>query len=259
MPWRRWSARGPSTPTPSDPTERRLRNVIEEMALAAGIPAPRAYVLDSEEDINAFAAGTHAGDAVVAVTRGALQRLTRDELQGVIGHEFSHILNGDMGLNVRLIGVLQGLLMLALFGRFLMSIGQVRERCARKRRARAVRRRRRHPGRGLHRRVLRPPDQGQQCRASANSWPTPAACSSRAIPTASAAPCARSAAWAPTPAGSSATCTPRHCRTCSWRRSASDCPADCWPRTRRWTSGCGASTAALSNSCPPIRCRRNPW
>jgi Zn-dependent protease with chaperone function len=113
-------------PDTGDAAERRLRNVIEEMALASGIPAPRAYVLDGEDGINAFAAGTHPADAIVAVTRGALTRLSRDELQGVIGHEFSHILNGDMGLNVRLIGVLQGLLMLALFGRFLMAIGDTR-------------------------------------------------------------------------------------------------------------------------------------
>jgi len=113
-------------PDTRDPAERRLRNVIEEMALAAGIPAPRAFVLDAEEGINAFAAGIHPADAIVAVTRGTLTRLNRDELQGVVGHEFSHILNGDMGLNVRLIGVLQGLLMLALFGRFLMSIGDSR-------------------------------------------------------------------------------------------------------------------------------------
>jgi len=114
-------------PETRDPAERRLRNVIEEMAIASGIPAPRAYVLDGEEGINAFAAGIHPSDAIVAVTRGTLTRLSRDELQGVIGHEFSHILNGDMGLNVRLIGVLQGLLMLALFGRFLMSIGDNRD------------------------------------------------------------------------------------------------------------------------------------
>jgi Zn-dependent protease with chaperone function len=113
-------------PDTRDPAERRLRNVIEEMAIASGIPAPRAYVLDGEEGINAFAAGIHPSDAIVAVTRGTLTRLNRDELQGVIGHEFSHILNGDMGLNVRLIGVLQGLLMLALFGRFLMAIGDTR-------------------------------------------------------------------------------------------------------------------------------------
>ena len=115
-------------PDSREPLERRLLNVIEEMALASGIPAPRAYVLDGESGINAFAAGLHPADAIVAVTRGALTRLNRDELQGVMGHEFSHILNGDIGLNLRLIGVLQGLLLLALFGRFLTSIGNARGR-----------------------------------------------------------------------------------------------------------------------------------
>src|SRR6202050_4463784 len=110
-------------PGTRDPAERRLLNVIEEMALASGIPAPRAYVLDGEGGINAFAAGKHPNDAIIAVTRGALVRLNRNELQGVVGHEFSHILNGDMGLNLRLIGVLQGLLVLALFGRLINSIG----------------------------------------------------------------------------------------------------------------------------------------
>jgi Zn-dependent protease with chaperone function len=113
-------------PATRDPLERRLLNVVEEMALASGIGAPRAYVLDGEEGINAFAAGMRTSDAIVAVTHGALARLTRDELQGVIGHEFSHILNGDMGLNLRLIGVLQGLLMFALFGRFLLSVDEGR-------------------------------------------------------------------------------------------------------------------------------------
>jgi hypothetical protein len=85
---------------------------------------PRVYVLDDESSINAFAAGNSVNDAVVAVTRGTLTRLTRDELQGVIGHEFSHILNGDMRLNLRLIGVLFGLLMIAMFGRFMMEMGR---------------------------------------------------------------------------------------------------------------------------------------
>ncbi|HYA65999.1 MAG TPA: M48 family metalloprotease, partial [Burkholderiaceae bacterium] len=115
-------------PGTRDPLERRLLNVIEEMALASGIPAPRAYVLDNENGINAFAAGLHPADAIVTVTHGALARLNRDELQGVMGHEFSHILNGDIGLNLRLIGVLQGLLLLALFGRFLTSLGGSRGR-----------------------------------------------------------------------------------------------------------------------------------
>lgn len=104
-----------------DPLERRLLNVVEEMALAAGVPVPQVYVLDRENGINAFAAGWSVNDAVIAVTRGALARLQRQELQGVVGHEFSHILNGDMRLNLRLMGVLYGLLMLSLFGRFLME------------------------------------------------------------------------------------------------------------------------------------------
>jgi Zn-dependent protease with chaperone function len=104
-----------------DLLERRLVNVVEEMALAAGTPVPRIYVMDNESGINAFAAGHNLNDAVVAVTRGTLTRLRRDELQGVIAHEFSHILNGDMALNLRLIGVLFGLMMIALLGRFLME------------------------------------------------------------------------------------------------------------------------------------------
>lgn len=99
-----------------DPLERRFLNVVEEMALASGIPVPRAYVLDEEPGINAFAAGHSTGDAVVAVTRGSLENLTRDELQGVIGHEFSHIFNGDMRLNLRLIGVLYGILLVSMIG-----------------------------------------------------------------------------------------------------------------------------------------------
>jgi len=111
-------------PGTRDLLERRLVNVVEEMALASGIPVPRVYVLDNESTINAFAAGHSVNDAVVTVTRGTLMRLNRDELQGVIGHEFSHILNGDMRLNLRLIGVLFGLLMIAMFGRFLMDMGR---------------------------------------------------------------------------------------------------------------------------------------
>jgi Zn-dependent protease with chaperone function len=111
-------------PGTRDLLERRLVNVVEEMAIAAGIPVPRVYVLDNESTINAFAAGNSVNDAVVAVTRGTLMRLSRDELQGVVGHEFSHILNGDMRLNLRLIGVLFGLLMIAMFGRFMMEMGR---------------------------------------------------------------------------------------------------------------------------------------
>jgi Zn-dependent protease with chaperone function len=116
----------PVDPSSRDQLEKRLLNVVEEMALASGIATPRVFVLERQDTINAFAAGLRPGDAVVTVTHGALTRLTRDELQGVIGHEFSHILNGDMSLNLRLIGLLQGLLMLALFGRFLASLDQPR-------------------------------------------------------------------------------------------------------------------------------------
>ncbi|MBI4409874.1 MAG: M48 family metallopeptidase [Gemmatimonadetes bacterium] len=106
-------------PATRDPLERRLLNIVEEMAIASGAPVPAVYLLDNENAINAFAAGLSLHNAVIAVTRGALDRLNRDELQGVVAHEFSHILNGDMRLNVRLIGVLYGLLFLALIGRIL--------------------------------------------------------------------------------------------------------------------------------------------
>src|SRR5690606_28971990 len=113
----------PVNPATDDPDERRLVNVVEEMAIASGVPVPAIYVLPGEESINAFAAGYGVHDAAVAVTRGALKHLTRDELQGVIAHEFSHILNGDMRLNIRLIGLLHGLLLLALIGRVLLRSG----------------------------------------------------------------------------------------------------------------------------------------
>src|SRR3954471_2182052 len=108
------------SPSPTDPDEKKLRNVVEEMSLAAGVPVPEIYVLDEEDGINAFAAGHATADAAVTVTRGAMELLTRDELQGVIGHEFSHILNGDMRLNLRLIGLINGILCLALIGRILL-------------------------------------------------------------------------------------------------------------------------------------------
>jgi len=97
--------------------ERRLLDVVEEMAIAAGLPVPAVYVLEDEPEINAFAAGLTTNDAVVAVSRGALDRLTRDELQGVIGHEFSHILNGDMHMNMRLTAMVFGILVIAIIGR----------------------------------------------------------------------------------------------------------------------------------------------
>lgn len=107
-----------------DPQLRRLRNVVEEIAIASGVPMPRLYVLEHEAGINAFAAGYSPSDAVIAVTRGALERLNRDELQGVIAHEFSHILNGDMRLNIRLMGMLFGILMLAIIGRKILEHGR---------------------------------------------------------------------------------------------------------------------------------------
>lgn len=103
------------------PQEKRLLNIVEEMSIASGITMPRVYVMDKENSINAFAAGYQANEAVVAVSKGALERLNRDELQGVVAHEFSHILNGDMRLNIRLIGVVYGLLLLALLGEEMMS------------------------------------------------------------------------------------------------------------------------------------------
>lgn len=101
----------------SDPQLRRLRNVVEEIAIASGVPVPAIFVLESEAGINAFAAGYSPSDAAVAVTRGALERLNRAELQGVIAHEFSHVLNGDMRLNIRLMGVLFGILVIGIAGR----------------------------------------------------------------------------------------------------------------------------------------------
>ncbi len=103
--------------------EKRLLNLVDEMAIASGVPVPQVFILDETEGINAFAAGNRPADAAIAVTRGALHILTRDELQGVIAHEFSHILNGDMQINLRLLGVLHGLFMLAGAGRLLLRNG----------------------------------------------------------------------------------------------------------------------------------------
>ena len=103
-----------------DPLRRRLRNVVEEIALAAGVPVPTIYVMEQEPGINAFAAGYSPADAAIAVTRGTLEKLNREELQGVIAHEFSHIINGDMRINIRLMGVIFGILMMSVIGRHLM-------------------------------------------------------------------------------------------------------------------------------------------
>lgn len=107
-------------PGSTDPQERKLLNIVEEMAIASGVAMPKVYVMDDEGGINAFAAGFSPNDAAVAVPRGCLQNLDRDELQGVIGHEFSHILNGDMRLNIRLMGIIFGIICLATIGRILL-------------------------------------------------------------------------------------------------------------------------------------------
>ena len=103
----------------SDFRKRRLLNIVEEMALASGTPVPPVYLLD-EDAINAFAAGYKPGDAIIGVTRGAIEQLGREQLQGVIAHEFSHILNGDMRLNIRLIGLLHGILLIGMIGYYIL-------------------------------------------------------------------------------------------------------------------------------------------
>ncbi len=106
----------------SDPVERKVLNVVEEMALASGLPVPPVFMMDREQGINAFAAGYQPEDAVIGVTRGCVETLSRDELQGVIAHEFSHILNGDMRLNIRLIGIVHGILLVGLIGYYTLRI-----------------------------------------------------------------------------------------------------------------------------------------
>ena len=108
------------SPDTGDALERRLMNVVEEMAIASGTRVPGVYIMDGEAGINAFAAGYDVSDSIVAVTRGTLEALNRDELQGVVAHEFSHILNGDMRLNIRMIGVLAGIVFIGSIGEFIM-------------------------------------------------------------------------------------------------------------------------------------------
>lgn len=112
----------PIGPNTRDADERKILNVVEEMAIASGTPVPRVFLLEHEDGINAFAAGFSPGDAVIGVTRGCVKQLSRDELQGVIAHEFSHILNGDMRLNIRLIGVLNGILIIGMVGYWIFRI-----------------------------------------------------------------------------------------------------------------------------------------
>ena len=109
-------------PNTTDPAQRRLLNIVEEMALASGMSVPPVYLLNQENGINAFAAGFTTSDAVIGVTKGCMELLTRSELQGVIAHEFSHILNGDMRLNIRLIGVLHGIVLIATTGYVLIRL-----------------------------------------------------------------------------------------------------------------------------------------
>ncbi|WP_129125643.1 M48 family metallopeptidase [Geomonas oryzae] len=108
-------------PHTNDPKERLLRNVMEEMAIASGVPVPELYLLEKERGINAFAAGIGPRDAVICVTRGAAELLSRDELQGVMAHEFSHILNGDVLLNIRLLGWLGGIQAVAQTGKVMVN------------------------------------------------------------------------------------------------------------------------------------------
>ncbi len=107
-------------PQTMDPEERRCLNIVDEMALAAGMPVPPVYVMNGERGINAFAAGTTPADAVIGVTRGTIAHLKRSELQGVIAHEFSHILNGDMRLNLRLAALLKGITFIGDVGHLLL-------------------------------------------------------------------------------------------------------------------------------------------
>ena len=109
-------------PDTRDPLRRRLYNVVEEIALASGTPVPEVYVMENEPGINAFAAGYTPADAAVAVTQGTLEKLNRSELQGVMAHEFSHIFNGDMRINIRMMGIIFGIMVIAIVGRkFLYS------------------------------------------------------------------------------------------------------------------------------------------
>jgi Zn-dependent protease with chaperone function len=128
----------PLDPNTSELEDRRVLNVVEEMAIAAGTPVPEVYLLDDERSINAFAAGRTPGDAVVGITRGTARLLSRDELQGVVAHEFSHILNGDMRLNLRLMGVIHGILVISMIGYFILRSGGGRSSSRRKKGGGAV-------------------------------------------------------------------------------------------------------------------------
>ncbi len=100
----------------SDLNERRFYDVVEETALAFGVPVPAVYVLRDEDGINACAIGGDLETSAVAATAGAIRLLTRDELQGVVAHEFAHLVNGDVKINMRLLGVLFGIQILVVAG-----------------------------------------------------------------------------------------------------------------------------------------------
>ncbi|RBP53793.1 M48 family metallopeptidase [Arenicella xantha] len=121
-----------------DPLRRRLYNVVEEISLASGAPVPEVYVMENEPGINAFAAGYTAADAAVAVTQGALEKLSRSELQGVIAHEFSHIFNGDMRINIRMMGIIFGITVIAIAGRKFLHATSFRRSSSRDNNAGAV-------------------------------------------------------------------------------------------------------------------------
>jgi len=99
--------------------EKRLLNIIEEMAIASGSPVPQVYILE-DQAINAFAAGTNINNAVIGVTRGSVETFSRDQMQGVIAHEFSHIHHGDMRLNMKLLSALYGITMIGLLGQWIL-------------------------------------------------------------------------------------------------------------------------------------------
>lgn len=111
------------SPDSQDPLERKVLNVVEEMAIAANMPVPPVYLLDKEPAINAFAAGYSPRDAVIGITRGCAEKLTRAQLQGVVAHEIAHILNGDMRLNIRIIAILNGILFISHAGYLLIRFG----------------------------------------------------------------------------------------------------------------------------------------
>lgn len=169
-----------------DPNQRKLLNVVEEMAIASGTPAPPVYLLANEPGINAFAAGFSPRDAVIGVTQGAIEHLSRDQLQGVIAHEFSHIFNGNMRLNIRLMGALNGILILGILGYYLLySTALSGRRRSNDKSGAIIGARRRVDGHRICRHVFRWPDKGLgKLTGSGNTWPMPRQFNLRATRTA---------------------------------------------------------------------------